>query len=321
MHYQEHQIIHCMTVNLYLALINNKIDNRTLYINITHKMYITNSSSLMKDNIKEILPGVTGGIVQSLIGHPFDTIKVKMVYEKNGVLQCIKNSYQQNGLGAFYRGLTPPLLGCVFLNSLAFYTFNCTNNYINNLTNNHTSNHTNNIANNLTNNHINNLISGCMAGTMTSFFECPIDYIKSQMQSHHNKNYKNLFKTINLNKLYRGYFATLVRNIPSMGLFFSSFQYTNNKLNQLNKSNEYINAFIAGGVSGFARWGITYPFDFYKTKIQTCDYKMTYLECIKKYKFKEVWKGYIPCIIRAFPVNSFLFLAVTYTKKLISVKR
>ena len=69
------------------------------------------SFSVMKD----ILSGTVGGIAQIIVGHPLDTIKVRLqtqcatipVY--NGTLDCTKKIFASEGLLGLYSGATAPL--------------------------------------------------------------------------------------------------------------------------------------------------------------------------------------------------------------------
>jgi len=53
-----------------------------------------------------------------------------------------------------------------------------------------------------------------------------------------------------------------------------------------------------------ASWFFTYPIDILKTKIQV-DYNTNLLKEFNSFKtYRCMFKGVIPCCLRAFPVNS-----------------
>lgn len=67
-----------------------------------------------------------------------------------------------------------------------------------------------------------------------------------------NKNYLNNFR--------KGLNITLLREIPSFSIYFSTYYYM--------KENKY-NELISVGVAGVLCWLPTYPLDVIKTRIQS----------------------------------------------------
>jgi len=86
--------------------------------------------------------------------------------------------------------------------------------------------------------------------------------------------------------------------------------------------------FLAGGVAGFSFWGLIYPFDVVKTRLQTdasdkaARKYRSILHCWRHiYKHEGIgafWRGYIPCILRAVVVNGCIFTAVEATKRVVA---
>ena len=71
----------------------------------------------------EYLPGICAGISQTIVGHPFDTVKT-----------LIQNKQPWRGIGikGYYRGALPPLLGGAIFNGFLFPTYHAINPYVNN---------------------------------------------------------------------------------------------------------------------------------------------------------------------------------------------
>ena len=84
--------------------------------------------------------------------------------------------------------------------------------------------------------------------------------------------------------------------------------------------------FVTGGICGYFYWGPWYPLDAVKSKIQADSFANPryhgIVDCIKKTMATEgvagFYKGFWPCILRAFPVNATTFLAYELTMRAIS---
>ena len=73
--------------------------------------------------LRGILSGTASGVTKMAVGHPFDTIKVRMQTEGghgrfSGSLDCLRQTLRNEGLRALYKGATPPLVGWGLIDSL-----------------------------------------------------------------------------------------------------------------------------------------------------------------------------------------------------------
>lgn len=122
----------------------------------------------------------------------------------------------------------------------------------------------------------NSFITGIVSGLMIA----PVDYFKIQKQINPNYKYKL--------KMPLGLHATVLRETFSIPIYFNSFYWLNNKLN---------NSFLSGGIAGILSWLIPYPIDTIKTRVQS---GISLKESIKIGKY---WRGLHFCLFRAFLVN------------------
>jgi len=71
---------------------------------------------------KGFVAGVFSGIAKLTVGHPFDTIKVRLqTSDKSrfrGPLDCLLRTVRNEGIRGLYKGATPPLVGWMFMDSL-----------------------------------------------------------------------------------------------------------------------------------------------------------------------------------------------------------
>ena len=126
-------------------------------------------------------------------------------------------------------------------------------------------------------------LSGFISGTIATPFVYFADYGKIKAQSGLPVIWKNLF----INK---GMFSTFLRESIAFSAYFESYNYF--------KQNNYP-IFIAGAFAGLTNWTLSYPFDVIRTR--QVAYNITFADAYNK---GNLWKGYIPCAIRAIKVNA-----------------
>lgn len=132
----------------------------------------------------DYLAGTFAGVCQVLVGHPFDTIKVRM---QAG--QPLRDSLSKN----IYRGIGPPLLGISFCNAIVFTSYH-------------------NIG--LTLGNQDPWAAGAIAGAIASLAYCPMELYKIRGQLH--QPFQILFP-------FRGLFITIIREIPSFSTYFGVY--------------------------------------------------------------------------------------------------
>lgn len=77
--------------------------------------------------IVDILAGVCAGINVTIVGHPLETIKVRLQTQPSppnhiysGVVDCFKKTLQWEGPSGLYKGVAAPLMGQLFFRSALF---------------------------------------------------------------------------------------------------------------------------------------------------------------------------------------------------------
>ena len=61
--------------------------------------------------MSDFLSGILAGVAQTVIGHPFDTIKTRIQLYPDGYYKSISNLYKYEGIRALYKGSFFPLFG------------------------------------------------------------------------------------------------------------------------------------------------------------------------------------------------------------------
>ncbi len=178
-------------------------------------------------------------------------------------------------------------------------------------------------------------IAGAVAGTAQCVFCSPMELAKTRMQVqgqgeslHHYRHTKHLyegpvdclvkiFKTEGVPGVFRGMGLTVVRETPSFGVYFATYEYFNDIFRDKETRKVGIPGIItAGGFAGMASWMSTYPADVVKSRVQadvSNEYKGFWDCCVKSYRSEGIrffGKGLCSTMLRAFPVNAATFLGV-----------
>ena len=138
---------------------------------------------------KYFISGCIAGAVQSIIGHPLDTLKT---ISQN---KMISSSYS---LKSLYLGFTPSLIQSSFLTGTAFYT----NNYLYELTQ-------------------NKVLSSFYTGLLGCLVICPLEDLKIKRQMSHPNTQ---FSISQFNSSYKYIHLVSLREIPAITVYFSSYR-------------------------------------------------------------------------------------------------
>jgi len=241
------------------------------------------------------------------------------------MIDCFKKTFAQEGLRGLYKGAMSPLAGAMAHNAGIFFFYGqskkvvCAN-----------SGHTKDTM------PLEDYFkAGAITGLLVNIVESPVDLLKCKLQAQIGKGQytgvwdclKQLYKLRGIPGIYQGVAATTMRNIPCFASYFYSYEAVKHKLTPKGEKPTLTASFLAGGAAGFGFWGLWYPLDIIKTRMQTDatmpadrKYKNT-LDCIiKTYKNDgpgAFFRGYTPSIVRAIPINASIFLAVNATKRLL----
>jgi ornithine carrier protein len=82
-----------------------------------------------KEAAKDILFGCIAGIVGKIIEYPFDTVKVRLQSQPDGLppqykgpMDCFRQSWKADGIPGLYRGISAPLVGAAVETSSLFFS-------------------------------------------------------------------------------------------------------------------------------------------------------------------------------------------------------
>jgi solute carrier family 25 carnitine/acylcarnitine transporter 20/29 len=265
-----------------------------------------------------------------LAGHPFDTIKVRVQKEGGsgkfkGPRTCLKQTVQQEGMLALYTGVTPPLLMTGVINSMLVGMQGLVLHYgRGDSTTKATPKET------------------AMAAVVTGFFisipVTPMEGIKARLQVQYgdaaSKRYagpvdcaRKLVSEVGVRKgLFRGWAPTAFCRMSNYS-YFGAYAYFCHLLNPgQTRKMSFFESIMAGGGAGIAYWFSCYPFDVVKNKMMTAPDSSPPLYRNMRHCFSSIYKtegvkgffrGFTPCVLRAFPANAACFATFELAMKIL----
>lgn len=233
-------------------------------------------NGLPKVDVISFISGGLSGIVQTGLGHPFDTLKT-LIQSKRKVGASFFYSPKE-----WYRGAMYPLITAVTTNSIIFGCHSNISWYL----------RENVLKKEEDKYNIVTFCSGGLTGLVTSGFIIPFENWKIQQQT---KVDKTLWKNDGIwKRAYRGSGITAVRESVAMSIYFSTYE--------LMREQGY-SAFMGGMGAGITNWLISYPIDTIKSRIQSYRYN-TVEEAVKA---GNLWRGLPTVLLRAGIVNGGIF--------------
>ncbi|KAL8823756.1 MAG: hypothetical protein Q9191_005575, partial [Dirinaria sp. TL-2023a] len=152
---------------------------------------------------KGFVAGVFSGIAKLSVGHPFDTIKVRLQTtpkaQFTGPIDCFLQTVRKEGVRGLYKGATPPLVGWMFmdsvmLGSLTFYrrillekVFFSKPSLLPPPSSSSTASRAEQVTEEARREKkklpaIGHAVAGVMAGSTVSFIAAPVEHIKARLQ-------------------------------------------------------------------------------------------------------------------------------------------
>ncbi|XP_028850710.1 mitochondrial carnitine/acylcarnitine carrier protein-like isoform X5 [Denticeps clupeoides] len=136
-----------------------------------------------------------------------------------------------------------------------------------------------------------------------------------------------LYKEQGLRSVYKGTILTLLRDVPSTGVYFLTYEYLKHLLTHEGESVHQLSTpkiLLAGGTAGILNWMVALPPDVLKSNFQTAaDGRYKGLKDVLKGLLQEegafgLYKGFNAVMLRAFPANAACFLGFEVTLKFLN---
>ncbi|KAI9023270.1 mitochondrial carrier domain-containing protein [Hyaloraphidium curvatum] len=266
----------------------------------------------------ELIGGTVGGFGQALVGHPFDTLKVRLQTSTRykGGWDCFKATVRDEGFLGLYKGIYSPLMGNGFCNAVIFGVNGHCRRWV---------------ADGAHEDHLTPgqyAKAGAITGFVVAFVNCPFEAVKVKLQTQYSKVTKGgqagplytgvfdcarkLYASRGIAGLYRGISITVLREIPSFAGYFATFEIAKSYMWGDNRERVLTNAEVlfAGGLAGIGAWVPCYM-DVVKSRMQSNSTYRNMFDAIRDVwstsGFRGFWKGIGPTLARAFPANAATF--------------
>lgn len=279
------------------------------------------------------------GLTKLLVGHPFDTIKVRMQCSPlgtyTGPLDCFLQLARRESVLGLYKGATPPAFGWALTDSVLLGSLHNYRRCFARLTNPSYDEDVRGLAVRY------HALAGLLAGWTNSFVTTPVELVKAKLQmqtqrvSLHlpghptatvvNTEFSGPVHCIRQIVAQRGVLdmwhalpATLLFR-SSFAAMFGSYEYFQRLLRDFDLSPASV-TFISGGLAAEVFWLTAFPADVIKNRMMADNIANPKYGSIRAAwlsawnargkdvvwwrKVRGVYTGFLPCLLRAFPTNA-----------------
>ncbi len=263
------------------------------------------SKNGMRDQAISFLSGGGGGIALTLVGQPFDLVKVRVQSGSKSVSQVISETYKSNGVKGFYRGISAPIVGVTPIFAVCFWGYQVGQDLSRTLWG----------KKDLDLNMI--MFAGGFSALPTTLLMTPIERVKVMLQVNQTQKIGDILKQTGVRGLYKGTFATLLRDCPGSVAYFGAYEVVKKWLTPSDGKLSVPAVLTAGGCAGIANWAVAIPADVLKTRLQSSAHSSigaVFKELIAQEGWTGLFRGLGPAMTRAFPANAACFLGAELTR-------
>lgn len=199
-----------------------------------------------------LMAGAAAGTSVDISLFPLDTIKTR--------LQAEHGFWKSGGFRGIYSGLFSAAIGSAPSAALFFVAYETSKNKFNSITNNERFKS------------FGHMIAASIGEVSACLIRVPVEVVKQRTQSLQSPSSIATFKKTLTNEgikgFYRGYYSTVIREVPFSALQFPLWEYLKSCTSQYTrKPVTALQSSLCGAISGGIAAGITTPLDVAKTRI------------------------------------------------------
>ncbi|KAF4591730.1 Mitochondrial substrate carrier family protein L [Ophiocordyceps camponoti-floridani] len=243
----------------------------------------SSSSSSSSSSYKGFVAGIFSGASKLAVGHPFDTIKVRLQTSPrsrfSGPVQCLLQTVRGEGFRALYKGASPPLVGWMVMDSLMLGSLNLYRQVL---------------AHRLFSVPVyapgataearlpawGHGLAGLAAGGTVSVLAAPVEHVKARLQVQYGVSrgerfyagpvdcLRRIWAAHGVGGVFRGLSATMIFR-SFFFVWWAAYDVLSRSLSQRTSLSTPTIQFLAGGASAQLFWLTSYPSDVVKQRIMT----------------------------------------------------
>eukprot|EP00744_Colponema_vietnamica_P016320 GILI01022894.1.p1 GENE.GILI01022894.1~~GILI01022894.1.p1 ORF type:complete len:319 (-),score=68.34 GILI01022894.1:215-1171(-) len=295
-------------------------------------------------SLKDFIAGTFAGMAITVVGHPFDTLKVRLQTQTTanaqfkGAVDCLLQTVKKEGIRGLYKGMGSPFATVPIVNAVVFAAYGQAKLVVSG--GQETSDEQLSVTQ--------LVAAGAWAGFVNSVVVGPVELVKARLQVQYdnpkNSLYKGpvdcvlkIIKTDGIKGIFRGMSSTIYREVPAYAAQFGAYETVRRAMaRSQNKEVKDLGpgwTLLAGGIGGISCWIFSYPQDLVKTRLQVQADPLKYpahkflmdggffscwKDVVKTDGYMGLWRGFGPCIARAFPANATGFLAYETCMKVLN---
>lgn len=264
---------------------------------------------------REVVAGWAAGAAGQLVGHPFDTVKVRMQTDPGGVRdtgawRCSARIWREGGVRGFFRGLSLPLMGKSVEQCVIFGVRGTAERCL--------------AARGWQEGQARAGASGAAAGAVASLLMTPVQVVKVQLQVTRHEGLPGPLAAAcravakrGVTGLYTGAAPNLAATVISCSTRFAFYQGACEAV-AARGFGRTVAAALGGGLAGCGAWAACFPLDTIITRMQSRAVDRTsrrlsirghVRELLAEQGVLGLYRGFMPCMLRAFPVSATLFVS------------
>lgn len=319
-----------------------------------------------KSLLINLISGGMAGFCVVLVGYPFDLLKTRLQTaptrgtteglasfsdtrlsappqsgSRHGrLLFEVRRIWRTTGWRGFYQGASAPLLGVTPIFAINFYGYDLGKRLYGRLFAGHPADGS--IEPNYSFGKDLPLsqyaFGAAFSAAQTALIVIPAERVKVFMQlplpAHISLKHRNalqvgllLWREGGLRALFRGTTSTLLRDVPGLMTFFTTYELLKQRLvhHEDGSITHMVRVMMSGGLAGIASWLVSLPSDVLKSRVQAAGKHeaafrarfptwFVLRELLQTEGPLALYRGIVPVLLRAFPANAACFLGYEITK-------
>ncbi|CAI5744747.1 unnamed protein product [Peronospora destructor] len=250
------------------------------------KVARTNQQSLFQS----MWIGATAGMGGIVAVYPVDVIKTRMQNSRvaTSAIQTLTTIFRTEGIGSFYKGLGPQLLGTIPDKAVSLAAREYVKSFFEK-----------------PNEFKASFTSAAVSGVLQSIVMNPVEVVKVRMQLDSTLKPVGVIRGLGRQGLYRGYSACLARDVMFASTYFTLYDMAKTKLG-VHDGTSLGWSMLAASTAGIPAAFLSTPLDLLKTRMQSRDatvkgFMNTYRQVTAQGGFRTLFSGWGPRVSRIAP--------------------